>query len=404
MATSAAAADQPSSTPAPDVLTIRQAVDLAVAQHPAAQQDQARADAARANVGVAKLAYAPKVDLLWQENRGTRANVFGPLLPQAVIPPISGPVLDASSLGSVWDSAAGALLSWEFVDFGQRKASVGVARAETTLAEARRDLTRLDLGVSAADLFLTALAADQRVAAAQANVNRLRVFTQSVHALTDAELRPGADASRADAELASAQSQLIQAEQAASLARLALAQAVGLAGQTPRLEPGRLLEHVPPPVPLDAHIDQHPALVAQMAAVDIVRSREHALDRSYAPRINFQASVSARGTGAAVEGVPDHGDGLWPQVSNWATGITVTLPALDFFTVRARRQVERSTERAEQAKYDQVTQELETNDARARVVVDGARRIAENTVTLLTAAQQGDSGARPVPGRARHAR
>src|SRR4029078_8949375 len=93
-----------------------------------------RFNAPTANVRVAKAAYLPRFDSVWQTNRATANNIVGLLLPQSVLPSISGPVLPTPSGQSVWGSAAGGLLSWEPVDFGLRSAMVheaeaGVARA-----------------------------------------------------------------------------------------------------------------------------------------------------------------------------------------------------------------------------------------------------------------------------------
>ena len=88
-------------------------------------------------MGVARTAYVPRLDLLWQANRATRNNVFGLLFPQAVVPPISGPVLGTTMYDSVWGSAAGVLLSWQAVDFGVRRANVEAARAQASLANAQ---------------------------------------------------------------------------------------------------------------------------------------------------------------------------------------------------------------------------------------------------------------------------
>ena len=49
---------------------------------------------------------------------------LGFLLPQSVIPSISGPVLGSNNLDSVWGSAVGATVTWEPFDFGLRSASV----------------------------------------------------------------------------------------------------------------------------------------------------------------------------------------------------------------------------------------------------------------------------------------
>src|SRR5438477_204280 len=126
-----AAAQGPSGGP----LTLNDAIQLALKNYPAIQESRARAQAAEEGIGVARTAYLPRLDMIWQENRATTNNVFGLLLPQSVVPSMSGPVLGTRSLGdSVWGSAAGVLLSWEAVDFGQRRAGVDVARAQTELA------------------------------------------------------------------------------------------------------------------------------------------------------------------------------------------------------------------------------------------------------------------------------
>src|SRR5262249_38299981 len=126
-------------------LTLNDAVQLALKNYPALRERRARAQAADAGVDVARTAYLPRLDVLWQENRATTNNVFGVLLPQSTIFSMTGPVLGTRSLGeSVWGSAVGALLSWEAVDFGQRKANVDAARAQSALAKSQAALSELD--------------------------------------------------------------------------------------------------------------------------------------------------------------------------------------------------------------------------------------------------------------------
>src|SRR5215216_6016009 len=59
------------------LLTLDEAVGLALKNHPAIRESRARARAANEGVSVAQAAYFPRVDLLWQQNRATRNNVFG---------------------------------------------------------------------------------------------------------------------------------------------------------------------------------------------------------------------------------------------------------------------------------------------------------------------------------------
>jgi outer membrane protein TolC len=108
-------------------VTLSEAMALALANHPEPQAARAGATAASEDVGVAQTAYWPRLDMLWQTNHATRNNVFGLLLPQFVVPPVSGPVLEDDTLGGVWSSAGGLLLSWEPLDFGRRSAGVALA-------------------------------------------------------------------------------------------------------------------------------------------------------------------------------------------------------------------------------------------------------------------------------------
>src|SRR5438128_6551818 len=222
-------------------LALNDAVQLALKNYPAIKESRARAQAAEEGIGVARTAYLPRLDMVWQENRATTNNVFGLLLPPSIVPPISGPVLGTRSLGdSVWGSAAGVVLAWDAVDFGQRKASVDVARAQTSLAKSQTALTELDVASAAADSFLTVLAAEESVRAARANVDRLNVFANTVRTLVQNQLRPGADQSRSEAELAVANNQLSQAIQIAEVARASLADAIGSAGTSLELAAGSL--------------------------------------------------------------------------------------------------------------------------------------------------------------------
>ena len=205
-------------------LSLESAAELALQNYPAIRASQAQASAAGADIELAQNAYLPRVEMNWQSTRGTRNNILGVYFPQPGIPPISGPVLPNSSFSeSAWGSGGGLLVSWEPFDFGLRKAGVELARRVSGEAEAKIGVTRLDVAAAAADAFLRVVAEDQAVLAAQANVERLETFSNAVHVLVDNQLRPGADASRTDAELAAARSVLIQAKRNAAVARVAAA-------------------------------------------------------------------------------------------------------------------------------------------------------------------------------------
>src|SRR5690348_17022192 len=200
-------------------LTMSQAVESALKNYPSIQVSEEQINAAAAGIQLARTAYLPRLDTIGQINRATRNNVFGLLLPQTGLPSISGPVLGTNNFGTAWGSAIGVLVTWEPFDFGAREASVGAANAARARSEASLKRTQYEVAVAAADSYVTLAAAQETVRAAQAGVDRSQVLVQTITALVNAQLRPGADASRSQAELAAARTQVIQAQQAVEVAR-----------------------------------------------------------------------------------------------------------------------------------------------------------------------------------------
>jgi len=379
----------------PQTFSLEDAINYALQNYPLTRAALERVTAAQAGVGLAKTSYLPRADMLWQANRATRNNIFGLLLPQSVISPITGPVLPTTSNDSVWGSAAGLLVSWEPFDFGRRRAIVSGARSGEDFANSELSVTRLDVSVAVANAFLTVAAAQQRVSAAKADVDRRQVFAKSVHVLVTNDLRAGADASRADAELAHAQVLLIQAEQAEIVSRAVLAQDLGTPSSDVQINPGSLLSTPPNPNALSPSLAEHPVARTEEAKVNEIKAQEHLLDRSYYPRFNLQSTIFGRGSGANADGTIQSGaNGLGFDRSNWAVGLTVTFPFFDIFAIHAQKQIEAANERAERDRYDQTLDDLTGQLRQAQATTDGARLVAEKTPVELQAAREAETQAR----------
>src|SRR4051794_11705203 len=144
-------------------LTLAQVIETAKARYPAIKAAQAEQQAAQGAIGLAKTAYLPRTDILWQTNRATANNIFGLLLPQSVIPSISGPVIEADNTRSAWSSGGGALLSWQPFDFGGRAARVDAARRGREAAKQTAAATVLEGKASAASAFFDVAAAQTLV-------------------------------------------------------------------------------------------------------------------------------------------------------------------------------------------------------------------------------------------------
>jgi outer membrane protein len=370
----------------PAELTLDGAVAAAVKNYPSIRVSQEQINAAAAQIQLARTAYLPRLDALAQANRATRNSVFGLLLPQSVIPSMSGPVIGTNNFGTVWGSAVGALVTWEPFDFGLRDANVAAAGAARAHFEASLKRTQFDVAVAAADAYLTVVAAQETVRAAQAGVDRAQVLLKVITARVNAQLRPGADQSRAEAELAVARTQVIQAEQAVDVARATLAQFTGINDNG--IAPANLTKlpadrPVPPIDPAAA-----PAMVEQNAAIEQAAAQLRALERSYFPRFYAQGAAYSRGSGAEVNGGRLGAlNGLAPNVQDYAAGFTVTFPVMDFAALRAREAAQSATIRSEKARAEQIATDLRAQWNRAAAALNGARRVAANTPVEVSSAR-----------------
>ena len=377
-------------------ITIGDAIAAAVAAHPGPAEAAARAEAAAEAVDLARAAYLPKLDAMWQMTRASRNNVFGAFFPQNVIP-ISGPVLGTDSFESAWGSAASLIFSAEVFDFGRRGAQVREARAGRDAAAAHAEAARLSAGVRAADLFLTVAGTAKVVEADTTTVARLEQLQRAVGALVSADLRPGADRARVDADLAAAQSRLYANEQSLEVARIRLAVAMGQSGASLALNAAPLLAASPGGLAAEdapADVASHPAVREGAAQAEAAAAARAAALLAYRPTLLVQGALTARGSGALLDGTIDNGAGLWPDVPNWTAGVSITFPIFDFGATRARVAQRSAFVIAADARERALTDEATGAAREARVMAEAARRIAGTVPMRLTAARDAAAQAR----------
>lgn len=373
-------------------MTVPEAVRYALAHYPAVRASIENYNAARSGVGLARTNYLPSVDGVWQGARGTRNSVLGVLLPQSptVLTGTQGTVLPLTDR-AYWVSGMGVLFSWEPFTFGYRRAELSAAHATESRTAAQVTLTQLGIASAVADASLSILADEQRVKASQADVDRRAVFARSVRALVDANLRPGADASRADAELAAARTQLILSQESLDVARAALSQLLGLAGTPVDINVGPFLEVPPESLWAQTPVAAHPAAVVEQKAIQEFQSRISVLNHAFYPHFVLEELSSARGSGEKSNGLSSPGiDGLNASAYNWEAGLTVELPLTDFFSIRQRKKIEIFYRRREEAIYDETVQSITGQLAQSKAVLDGARRVAQNTPVELKASRDSE--------------
>lgn len=371
-------------------LSLGDALDYVDRNYPSVKAALQERVAADRRVDEARTAYLPDVNLLWEINRATVNNITGVMLPQAVIPSVSGPVLPQTGQ-SDWNSGAGVIASWRIFDFGQRSAKVDAARQAADGALASYDLARLDVANATLNAYLNILVADALTATAQSNVDRLEAFSKSVHVLVDNKLRPGVEGEQADAALALGQTQLIAAQANAAAQRATLTRLLGRPTDTLRLSIPVVRDDASRVLVAGPQARDHPAALVEAARMRQQQAQLSATARSYAPLVDAIASAYSRGSGRTPSGDFTGSSALGLGTNNWAVGLRVTVPLGAYPAAHARQQAQRATLDAERERYDEIVREVKERTDQARIAVTSAAAIARITPTALQAARNAET-------------
>ena len=222
-----------------------------------------------------------------------------------------------------------------------------------------------------------------------------QVLARAARTLADNELRPGAEASRAEAERAAADTRAILARQTLVLAQTHLARVLGVTAGPVGVNGAGLLLTMPPAGALTNAPAAHPLAQARQSSVEQARVQEDVLARTNRPRLFLQSAFFTRGSGAAFDGSFEGGaEGLWPDRPNWAAGMLVVFPNLfEFSSLRARQEASAATTRMEAARYEEALLAVTSQQQAGAAVVSAARAVAANTPVQLTAARQSEAQA-----------
>ncbi|MGH9487853.1 MAG: TolC family protein [Terriglobales bacterium] len=389
-AAGAAAAQAPAAKP----LGLAQAVTTAWARYPGMTAARQAAVAAGAQADLARVAFWPNAGVTGQWDRATDNATLG-LSFASPLPGISGTVPAADySQSSAWTSAAGVYFSWEIADFGRRAANLRYFQELAREGSAAADLVRLQVGAHAADAWLNVRAAREEVRVTQADVSRWQGLENIVDALVAQQLRPGADRSRAQAELAAARIRASGATRDLAAAQATLAEALGL-------RPGEALPPLAglppaPPAPIVPSAAVPPQLRVRQDAVAAAGEEQEEIAREALPRWYVLASDYGRGSGVLAAGKLAHGlTGLAPTTAaNWALGVGLDFSFTRWRATRSEAAAAKAQAAAERARQQQVEAQLEQARQLAAADWAAAQLVAQESPIGLAAAQTGEAQAK----------
>ena len=374
-------------------MTLKEAVDYAEQNYPNILKSRAQVDAAQQGVHLQKLnEYLPDALFQFQEIMASHNKLDEVFFGSPVFAGITGPAFPNVNFQPMFSSGAGASIDWAPIDFGLHRARIDMSKAQYKQSQMQYGSTQLDVGLSTAGAFLDTVVAYEQVKAAQQNMLSFKQFSDVVHAQVGADLKPGADASLADAQYANARNDLIRANLAKDIAVANLANTLGIGGQPVLINEAGIVDVGEPAQIQQAQpiFDNVPILKAAGAALQVQIAQKKILDKEYFPVFHFMGGFNVRGAGLSnIDGRPTgaQGHGTLPAVPNYTAAVIINWNFLDIYRIRAQKKVQIQRISEQQQEYSLILQSLRTQDVQSRARVKAALALAENMPIQTEAAR-----------------
>ncbi len=339
----------PRTAPAPgQVLSLPEAIELALRQQPTIRSAQQTLYATAARVPQAQSSYYPRLD--WVTSGG-RSQTFSTSTNQAF------------QSNSIQTLIQGRQILY---DFGKTGALVDEARANVRLNEREVERVREVVVLNVRTTYYQLLQARRLVAVADAQVTRADLNLRSARGFFEVGTKPKSDVTKAEVEVANAQVAQIRARNLVRLSEVNLANALGLEATT-AVEIQDILAYEP--VTLDSaallaeSLANRPELAQAQARIDAARAQFSGARALYLPDLTATGSY-----GAASNDPPLHE--VWSITGNLSWNLFQ-----GFFTLNRVTETQALIEAA-RANYDSLELQVRADVEQAYIsVVEAAERI-----------------------------
>ena len=311
------------------------AVKLALRQHPRLAIARQQTQAAKARVGQAKADYLPRIDG-WLEY--LRASENGSIASFHGVPGLSRTGSN-TRMGVSWNDSFNnymAVLAVQQViyDSGRTGGAVKAERAGVRVAEMNEKLVEQDVIFGVTRAFYEAGAAREFIALAEDTLETTLLILEYAGASTRSGINPPSEVSRAEANVAAAEVQVIRARARLELAYAQIANAVGEPDK--KFLPAEL-SGVPGPVASEA--DNVKVALANRLELKVfkhqrtgLKSRLRSVKGQQYPRFDALTSVNARGQFLTGAGQDPHSE------FNWNVGVVVRIPIFQGLRVKKQKE------------------------------------------------------------------
>lgn len=381
-------------TAVPDVLTLDQAIEVAMRQQPSLRQSRAQLEAAQGRVDLARVARNPTVTL--DATAGVSSRIPGG--GAVVIGPDGQPITSAGTGGFFShreSTGLGASASWRLYDFGQTAANLRAAEANADAFGAAINTSTLDIRTNVEVAYLTAVADRKLIQVAEATVRSEEGHLDQARRFVAAQAHDPIEVAQAQSRAANARSSLAQSQSNEAIALANLRSAIGW------LDPA----HSPTvaanwPVPPES---EPPALAALVETARKRRPEIVQLDKEVeASQASLEAAHAERrpvlSASAQTQWSPQTGN--WSPEPSWSAGLSLSWNLFDGGRASADIRIANANLQSSIAQRDAllVTLTSQLDSARNQIIADRANVTASTEAVAAAQAQLRLSEARYTQG------
>jgi len=360
-------------------LSLPQAIDLALKDHPAVKQARETTAATRAQIGVSRAGYFPSVSFQGNYYYGNSFASTGR---------ISGTSTTGGVTGTVSTAAESSLYFYQFqakqllYDFGKTPGIVGQSRSSFQQSEQDYFGTRQQVVLDARTAYFGLLATQRARKVQEETVRQNQDLLKQAQGFYQVGLKAKIDVTKAEANLFSAEANLIQAKNNVELARVTLMNALGLK-TWPYKQVEDVLEVTPQPRPLEeltgTAMQKRPELMKNRYQQEFNQAGIQVALAGYFPTFTSTAAYGWQGIG-------DSPFGNLPN--NWYVGAAMTFPLFEGLSTTYSVSQNKAQLRATLESYEVLRQNVTKEVSQAYLNVRTGWELIRATKKALEAARE----------------
>ena len=360
------------------VLSINDAVSLALRNYPSIRAREAQVRSGMAAVTETKDRRLPSLNLFEQVDAGTSNNLGAAYFSGGIVPSVSGVSARPENTGTVSSGNIGvAYLQWQASNFGGYKAGIQEAYSRLKVDTMDLDRERFYIASMVLQSYLDLIRNYELSLIQWENLRRADTIRMAIRNYVISGLRPGVDSSLAEAEYSKARLNYMDVYNTFRLSKVQLSLLTAL--DTAAISPDQgddslLLGWLRSADYKDTARPGHPFLSYFHSIYENSQSKEQLIRKSYLPKLYVLAAGWMKGSGIQPDGTinKDLGSGLGYSRYNYLFGLGITYDLFDLRRQKDRLNVQRYQTEVALHNYEQQEQTLNNASLQASVNLNTA--------------------------------